>query len=47
MLQLQKQFGDNKGVIRSRNKDRQYNRQKEGDKRTNNDRQDTTQKTKD
>jgi molecular chaperone GrpE (heat shock protein) len=41
-------FEDTKRVIRSRNskKDRQYNSQKKKYKRTNNDLQNTTQKTK-
>ena len=39
---------DTKGIIRSRtSKDRQCNGQKNKDKRTNNDLQNTTQKTKD
>ena len=37
---------DPKGVINQK-KDRQYNGQKKNDKRTNNDLQNTTQKTKD
>ena len=41
-------FKDTNGIIRSRkSKDRQYNGQKKKDKRTNNDLQNTTQKTKD
>ena len=43
-----KQFEDTKGVIRIRkSKDRQHNGQKKKDKRTNNDLQNTTHKTKD
>ena len=42
------EFEDAKGVIRIRRwKDRQHNGQKENDKSTNNDLQNTTQKTKD
>jgi hypothetical protein len=45
---LKEEFEDTKGVIRSRkSKDRQYNDQKKKDKRTNNDLQNTTRKTKD
>ena len=41
-------FEDTKGVIRShKSKDRQYNGRKKNDKRTNNDLQNITQKTKD
>ena len=42
-------FGDTKGVIRrcKSKKDRQYNGHKKKDKRTNNDLQNTIQKTKD
>jgi len=44
---LKEQFEDIKGVIRSRNsKDSQYNDHKKKDKTTNNDPQNTTQKTK-
>jgi hypothetical protein len=45
----QEEFEDTKGVIRihKSKKDRQYNSQKKKDKRTNNDLQSTTQKTKD
>ena len=47
-LSLKEEFEDTKGVIRSRkSKDRQYNDQKKKDKRTNNDLQNTTRKTKD
>jgi hypothetical protein len=42
------QFKDSKGIIKIRkSKDRQYNGQKKKDKRTNNDLQNITQKTKD
>jgi len=42
------QFKDSKGIIKIRkSKDRQYNGQKIKDKRTNNDLQNITQKTKD
>ena len=46
---IQEKFEDTKGVIRSRKskKYRQHNGQKNYDKRTNNDLQNTTQKTKD
>ena len=44
----QEKFKDTKVVIKSRNlKDRPYNGQRKKDKKTNNDRQNTTQKTKD
>ena len=45
----QEKFDDAKGVIRNRNSKngRQYNDQKKKDKRTNNDSQNITQKTKD
>jgi hypothetical protein len=45
---FQKEFEDTTGVIRIRKskKDRQHNGQKKKDKRTNNDLQNTTQKTK-
>ena len=42
------EFEDTKGIIRIRkSKDRQHNGQKKMDKKTNNDLQKTTQKTKD
>ena len=45
---LQEKFEDSKEVIRNRaSKHRQYNGQKKKDKRTNNDLQNITQKTKD
>ena len=46
---LNKEFEDTKGEIRIRKskKDRQHNGQKKTDKRTNNDLQNTTHKTKD
>ena len=48
-LVIIEEFEDNKGVIRIRisKNDRQHNGQKKKDKRTNNDLQNTTQKTKD
>ena len=48
IIQLQEHFEDTKGVTNSHKskKDRQYNGQKENDKRTNNDLQSGTQKTK-
>ena len=45
---MQEEFEDTKGVIRIRNsKDRRHNGQKKKDKRTNNDLQNITHKTKD
>jgi hypothetical protein len=46
---LQEEFEDTKGVIKihKSKKDRQHNDQNKKDKRTNNDLQNTTQKTKD
>ena len=47
-MSCQEEFEDTNGIIRSRkSKDRQHNGQKKEDKRTNNDLQNTTQKTKD
>ena len=44
----EQEFEDTKGIIRiHKSKDRQHNGQKKKDKRTNNDLQNTTQKTKD
>jgi hypothetical protein len=48
VVQYREKYEDTKGVIRScKSKDRQCNVQKKKDKRTNNDLQYTTQKTKD
>ena len=49
LLLVQEKFEDTKGVIISlkSKKDKQYNEQKNNDKRTNNDLQNITQKTKD
>jgi hypothetical protein len=46
---MKEKFADNKEVIRNYNsiKDKKYNGQKKNDKRTNNDLQNTTWKTKD
>ena len=47
-LSRQEKFEDTKGVILTRNsKDRQYNEQQKNDKKTNNDRHNTTHKIKD